>query len=315
MVPRADFVSPNGRPVIKEPVWTWEIPFYFYFGGLTGASTGLGYLSELRGNEELARRAWLTALAGCAISPVLLISDLGRPARFLNMLRVFKVTSPMSVGSWVLAATAPAVWISALNASVGVFPALARLAKPAAAVLGLPLATYTGALIANTAVPAWHNARFSLPAIFGAGAAASAGAAGMISTPIRHAAPARRVALVGCAAELAATHLMEHRLGELAEPYKRGLPGALSKLATVTTAAGAGLAAARGHRDRRAAIAAGALITAGAVLERWAVFRAGFRSAAKADQTVVPQRARIERGESPGASRGPTGAPAADGRT
>src|SRR4051794_3393290 len=104
--------SPYGRPVIKPPVWTPEIPIYFYVGGLAGASAGVGLLCDLRGEHALARRAWLVALGGSVVSPALLISDLGRPARFLNMLRMFKVSSPMSVGSWVLAAfgtaTAPA---------------------------------------------------------------------------------------------------------------------------------------------------------------------------------------------------------------
>src|SRR5438309_9598946 len=93
------FASYHGQPVLKEPVWTWEIPFYFFTGGLAGASAGLAELSRLRGNDELARRAWIAGLAGVSMSPVFLISDLGKPARFLNMLRMFKVTSPMSVCS------------------------------------------------------------------------------------------------------------------------------------------------------------------------------------------------------------------------
>src|SRR5205814_5611211 len=89
----------SGVPVIKEPVWKPEIPFYFYSGGLGGASAGLAALSELAGNRELARRAWVAALAGAGASPALLIADLGVPARFVNMLRMFKVSSPMSMGS------------------------------------------------------------------------------------------------------------------------------------------------------------------------------------------------------------------------
>src|SRR5207237_8592231 len=75
------------RPVVKPPVWTPEIPLYFYTGGLAGGSAGLALLSDLRGEHALARRAWLLALAGCVVSPALLISDLGVPSRFLNMLR------------------------------------------------------------------------------------------------------------------------------------------------------------------------------------------------------------------------------------
>src|SRR3954454_18102102 len=111
MVPSERPTSYYGRPVIKPPVWTWEIPTYFFTGGLGGASATFALAADLTGNRELARRSWLIALGGLAVSPLLLASDLGRPVRFLNMLRVFKVTSPMSVGSWVLTlggiATAP----------------------------------------------------------------------------------------------------------------------------------------------------------------------------------------------------------------
>ena len=102
--PALGATQPRNRAVLKEPVWTAEIPLYFYAGGLAGASAGLGLLSDLRGERVLARRAWALALAGSVVSPALLISDLGVPRRFLHMLRLFKVTSPMSVGSWILAA-------------------------------------------------------------------------------------------------------------------------------------------------------------------------------------------------------------------
>ena len=101
--PRAELRSYYGRPVLKAPVWTDEIPLYFFAGGLAGASCGLAYLAGRRGDDELARRAWINAAAAIGVSPLLLVADLGRPQRFLNMLRLFKVTSPMSVGSWILA--------------------------------------------------------------------------------------------------------------------------------------------------------------------------------------------------------------------
>ncbi|HEY7077194.1 MAG TPA: NrfD/PsrC family molybdoenzyme membrane anchor subunit, partial [Solirubrobacteraceae bacterium] len=165
----------SARPVIKEPVWKPEIPFYFYTGGLGGASAGLAALAELRGNDLLARRAWLLALGGAVASPALLIADLGVPSRFLNMLRMFKVTSPMSVGSWLLAAFGTVTAPAALDAWTGLLPRpLGTGARAASAVLGLPVSTYTAALIANTAVPVWHEARHLLPPLFAAGAAASA---------------------------------------------------------------------------------------------------------------------------------------------
>ena len=108
------------------------------------------------------------------VSPLLLISDLGYPSRFLNMLRMFKVTSPMSVGSWVLVGSGTATAVAAAHAWTGLLPGPARVARPAAALLGLPLSTYTAALIANTAVPVWHEARAELPVMFAAGGATSA---------------------------------------------------------------------------------------------------------------------------------------------
>jgi Polysulphide reductase, NrfD len=251
----------------------------------------------------LARRAWALSFVAGAVSPVLLISDLGRPARFLNMLRMFKVTSPMSVGSWVITVVAPAAGVAAVNSQTAAFPRLARAAKPTAALAGLPLATYTAALISNTAVPVWHEARRTLPFLFAAGAAASAGAAAVLVTPAKHAAPARRLALFGAAGELAAAQMMERSLGELGEPYHQGAAGRLSRAAQLCTGAGALALGALAGRRREGALAGAGLVLAGALLERWAVYKAGFASAAEPRYTVGPQRARIEAGETAGAER------------
>jgi len=292
-----------GRPVIKEPVWTPEIPVYFFTGGLAGASAGLALMADLTGNEVLARRAWTAALGGVAVSPALLISDLGKPTRFLNMLRMFKVTSPMSVGSWILSVSGVSTGFAAINSLTGLFPVIGRASRPVAALFGLPLSTYTGALIANTAVPVWHNGRRTLPALFAAGAAASAGAATTIITPVRYAAPARRLAIMGAAAELVATNVMEETLGPLSEPYHAGSSGTLTRAAKVMTAVGGMAIGAWGRRSRAAAMAGGAALLAGALTERFAVFRAGFASAKDPKYTVGPQRERVEAGLGRGASQ------------
>jgi formate-dependent nitrite reductase membrane component NrfD len=298
--------SPYGRPVIKEPTWTPEIPLYFYVGGLAGASAALALASDRMGEHEVARRAWATAFAGSVVSPALLISDLGRPARFLNMLRMFKVTSPMSVGSWVLAAfgtaTAPAAAHALLRGALG--PA-GRAAQVASAALGLPLAAYTAALIANTAVPVWHHARIELPFIFTAGAATSAGAMAVMLNPPDDAGAARRLAVGGAVVEIALTQAMEQRLSAVGvgEPYHEGHAGRLAKAATALTVAGAGVLAVGGRRSRAAAVTGGALLSAGAVAERWAIFRAGFQSAARPQDTIDPQRKRIREGRRKGAAR------------
>jgi polysulfide reductase-like protein len=295
--------SYHDQPVLKEPIWTWEIPFYFYAGGLAGASAGLAALSEARGNQVLARRAWAAALAGVIVSPALLTSDLGRPSRFLNMLRMFKVTSPMSVGSWILTLSGGATTVATANSLLGRFPRLGRLARPAAALLGLPLSTYTGALVANTAVPVWHEARRELPFVFGSGAALSAGAMGVILTPPEHAAPARRLALVGALAEAGLKESMERRLGPHGRPYREGESATFGHLSRGCLAAGAALLGVRGGHSRLAAAAGGVLLSAGAMSARWSVFRAGFQSASDPGYVVGPQRQAIERGQRPGASR------------
>lgn len=279
-----------GRPVVKPPVWTWEVPTYFFAGGLAGASAGLAFGAELAGNDRLARSAWLASLGGVAVSPALLVSDLGRPERFLNMLRVFKPTSPMSVGSWLLAASGGAIAAAAGRHVTGIGP---RGAGAAAALLGLPLSTYTAALVANTAIPAWYEARRELPFLFGGSAMASAGAAATIATPVTHAGPARRLVAAGALVELAAERAMRARLGELGTPYESGAPGRLSRLARACTAAGAVVCAAGGRRDRRLAVAGGGATLAGSLLERWAVYRAGFASARDPEATIGPQRSRL----------------------
>ncbi len=300
--PPASRDSYYGQPVIKEPVWTPEIPWYFFVGGLAGASGTLAWLSG-RSHPGLARRAWLTSFAGLAVSPALLISDLGRPERFLNMLRMFKITSPMSVGSWVLAGSGAATTPAAIYAATGKLPLLARVSRPLAGLLGLPLATYTGALIAQTSVPVWHEARQELPALFAAGAAASAGAASLALAPAGEAAPARRLALVGAGAELALVAVMEHRLEGLAEPYRDGPAARYAKAARALTAAGGVTIATGARRSRIAALAGSAMLLAGAVCERWSVFKAGFQSAADPKYTVESQRDRVRAGGGHGASR------------
>jgi len=301
--------SYHGHPVIKEPIWKPEIPWYFFTGGLGGGSAALAFLAERGGHAPLARRAWPIALAGVGVSPLLLISDLGVPSRFLNMLRMVKVTSPMSVGSWLLVASGTTTAVATANALTGRLAGPARVAKPAAALAGLPLSTYTAALIAQTAVPAWHEARRELPAIFAAGAAASAGAAATIATPVRDAAPARRVALAGAAAELLSVQAMEQRLGPLGEPYHAEQAGTYARAARGLTIGGALLIGAAGARSRLAAAVGGGLVLAGAVCERWSVFKAGLQSARDPAYVVGPQRERVD-----GWARSPPSSPTSAAR-
>ena len=281
-----------GRPVVKEPVWKPEIPFYFFTGGLGGAAAVLSLAASVAGNPELARAARYWGAVGDDVSPLLLISDLGRPERFLNMLRVFKVTSPMSVGSWILVVSSGASSTAAALELLDRLRPVKVAAEVVAALFGPALATYTATLLSNTAIPVWHESRRELPYVFGASAGASAGAACALVLRPRDAGPARRLAIGGVVAENAAMLLMERRLGFVGEPYRRGLPGQLSRAAKATSAAGAALLALRGRRSRGAAVAGSALVLGGEVLLRWAVFRAGFASARDPRYTVIPQKER-----------------------
>jgi hypothetical protein len=281
-----------GRPILKEPVWTEEIPAYFFLGGMAGASATLGLAAGLAGNERLERSAWTAAFAGVSVSPVLLISDLGRPARFLNMMRMFKVTSPMSMGSWILAGSGAAFTAAAARAWFRWPP---RTGAVAAAVgggaLGPGLATYTAVLVSDTAVPVWHEARRFLPFVFAGSAMASAGGAAAIFTPTADAGPARRLALAGATLELASSQAMERHLGPLATPYKEEAAGRFSVAAKALTLAGAAMLARFGSR-RSGAVAGGALLLSGSACERFAVFHAGRQSARDPHAVVGPQRAR-----------------------
>jgi hypothetical protein len=284
-----------GRPVIKEPVWTWEIPTYFFTGGLAGASSVLSASAKLFGNERLSRTALYVGAVADAVSPALLVSDLGRPERFHHMLRVFKVTSPMNVGAWVLLVSGGASNTAALLEVTGRLRPLKLLAEVVAALAGPPLATYTGVLVADTAVPVWHEGRRELPFAFAGSAAASAGAAATMLTPAEDAGPARRLAIGGAVAESVATTVMERHLGELGEPYRGGAVGRLTKAAKGLAVGGAALVAVGARRSRPIVIAGSGMLLASSLCERWAVFRAGFRSAEDPKYTVRPQRARVDR--------------------
>jgi len=283
-----------GRPVIKEPVWTWEIPAYFFTGGLAGASSVLSLVAKLRGNPKLASAALYIGAAADVVSPLLLISDLGRPERFHHMLRVFKPTSPMNVGAWILLASGGASNTAALLELTGRLRPVKVAAEIAAALSGPPLATYTGVLVADTAVPVWHEGRRELPWVFGASACASAGAAACMLLEPNDARPARRLALGGVAAEGLAMQAMELRLGEIGEVYHREAAGKLAWAAKGLAGAGGLVLAGRGATSRRAAALGGAMICAGELCLRWSVFRAGFQSARDPKYTVEPQRERAD---------------------
>jgi hypothetical protein len=163
-----------GLPALKPPVWTWEVPLYFFLGGIAGLSACIGFAAQLlHGAPELIRLCLWVGLLGAAICPVLLVADLGRPARFLNMLRVFKVRSAMSLGAWILAAFSGCAFLGVLCFELlsrgftnPLFTSLLWLGLTSAAATGLLLASYTAVLIGATAIPVWSENRRLLPAHF-----------------------------------------------------------------------------------------------------------------------------------------------------
>jgi hypothetical protein len=306
MVPRATFSSYYGRPVVKKPVWEErDIAGYLFTGGIAAGSALLAAGADLTGRPHLRRVTRLSSMAALTVSGVALVHDLGRSDRFYNMLRVFKPTSPMSVGSWLLSAFALPAGIAFVDEVPGLLPPplrpvvrrLSPLASVGGAVLGSGVATYTAVLLADTAVPSWHAAQRELPFVFAGSALAGSAGLALILAPGAETAPARRLALLGAALELTASHRMEHGLGLVSEPYTQGAAGRKLKRAKALTIAGAVVSTLLARRSRAAAVAAGTALFTASALTRFAVFEAGVQSTEDPQYTVVPQRERAERAE------------------
>jgi formate-dependent nitrite reductase membrane component NrfD len=295
MVPDAEFTSYYGRPVIKEPVWEVpDVPAYLFFGGLAGASSVLAASAQLSGHRELARVGKIGALGAISLSAVALVHDLGRPKRFVNMLRVFKPSSPMSVGSWLLAGYGPVAGAAAVSEVTGLLPGAGRAATVGAGLLGPAIATYTAALICDTAVPAWHAGYREMPYVFAGSAASAAGGLGLLTVPPAESRPARDLAVLGAAVELYAKRQLITRLGDQAEPYEAGTTGAILRVAEYLTA-GALAGAVLGRRSRALSALSGASLLAASAMTRYGIFQAGMASARDPKYTIVPQRARRAR--------------------
>ncbi|WP_328691684.1 polysulfide reductase NrfD [Streptomyces caniferus] len=291
MVPRAEFRSYYGRPVIKAPSWAArDIAGYFFLGGLAGAGSVLAAGAQLTGRTTVATAMKVSSLAAVSLSAAALINDLGRPDRFAHMLRVLKPTSPMSVGSWLLGGYGPAAGAAALCAVTGRLPRTGAVATAAAATLGPAVATYTAVLAADTAVPAWHGAHRELPYLFAASATAAAAGMALVVAPSRESAPARCAAVLAAVADATAVRAAERRLGMVAETYREGRAGRLLRAAEVLVVGGA-VTAALGGRYRSAAVAGGLALLAGSACTRFGVFAAGIASAEDPAYTVLPQRA------------------------
>lgn len=308
MVEDVEFSSYYGRPVVKAPPWGAPIGLYLFVGGVAGASALLGAGAALTDRPALRRNARLTALAAVAVGTPALIEDLGRPERFLHMLRVLKPTSPMSLGTWILSGFASGAGVAAAaeidrllgeRLPLGPLRPVLRCAEgPAAAVstvLGAPLAAYTAVLLGDTAVPTWQGARQGLPFVFVSSAALAASGIAMITTPVAQAGPARVLAVLGVAGDVLAMHRTTESMHPLeAEPLETGSAGRKLRWAERLAVAG-GVATLLGGRNRWIAAAGGAALATASALTRFGVLEAGIESVKDPRRVMIPQRERLEK--------------------
>lgn len=296
--PSAEDPTYYDRPMLQESVWSWTIPLYYYVGGLSGAAMALAAAAALKRSEDLdsfIHQAHWIGFTGTVLSGGLLIYDLGRPARFLNMLRVFRPTSPMNMGAWILSATGGTAFLTvALRRKCGPLGLIGEAFGLLSGFFGLGLATYTGVLVANTAVPVWQSSRRSLPALFGSSAVASLGCAFDIFG-VDHAAASgitRSFGIVGRSGELAAGFCMEREASRtpiVGRPLKRGVSGLMFRTSTLLTAVSLVLAALP-NRTRKKRIASGVLGSLGSLLMRFSVESAGKASARDPRSSFHQQR-------------------------
>ena len=282
-----------GRPIVKPPEWTGLIPTYFWLGGCAGASATLATASRLGKNHVAARVLIYAAALGSAGSAICLIADLKKPSRFLHMMRVFKPTSPMNLGVYLFGAFSGAAITAALSEVTGIARPLGRVAEAVAALCGPAMSVYTSVLIGDTVMPAWHYGRKSMPALFAATSAATAGAVGLCFIPPANARPARRLALLGGAAMPWAWSRLHRELGSFqSQAYESGKAGALANVARLLNAGGC-LCALFARRNARAARVAGFMILAAGLAERFAVYEAGKNSAIDPRFTIEAQTTQV----------------------
>jgi len=307
MVPEADFSSYYGRPIVKPAPWENDIAYYLFTGGVAAGSALLAAGADLSGRPGLRRVARFGSLGGLTLSIGFLVHDLGKPSRFLNMLRVAKLTSPMSVGTWILSLHGPFAALASGSEIVSMLPArwqrgplglVVTLGRPAGLVGALtapPVAAYTAVLLADTATPAWHSAHEELPFVFCGSAAAASGGLALLGAPLAEAGPARAFAVGGALVELAAEQRMEASMDLSAETLHQGVAGRWMRASKALTVAGA-VGALAGRRSKVLSMVSGAALMAGSLCTRMGVFEAGLASARDPKYTVVPQRERVDRG-------------------
>jgi formate-dependent nitrite reductase membrane component NrfD len=272
-------------PMMNPAVWTWEVPLYFWFGGIAAGSSFVALACDLGGDHRSARIARRVALGALMPSPPLLILDLGRPERFYNMLRIFKPRSPMSMGAWCLSVFG-GLGTAAVGADLIGRKREARVLGASNAVVGGYLGSYTGVLLASTAVPLWARSKMFLGPIFVTTAVATGAAATrlvLVATGLpeghrtRHA--LGRVEATAIAVELGLSTWNERRLGDTGDALERGRAGKLFHVAKWSVRAGLALRLARPKLGSKIHHVASGLYLLGGLAFRYAWVAAGHNSA------------------------------------
>lgn len=327
MVEDVEFTSYYGRPIVKAPPWGDEIGAYLFLGGLAGGSSLLGFGAQLTDRPGLRIASRMTAIAATGVGGAALVADLGRPERFLNMMRVVKVSSPMSLGTWILSGFGVGSGVTfaiELDRITGekllplgplrkVLHAMETPAAVESAFFATPLAAYTAVLLGATAVPTWNAAgRNGLPYVFVSSASMAAGGAAMALAPLAETGPARLLALTGTAGEAYAMSAMRKRMHPAeVDPLDDGEPGhKLHRAEKLLIAGAVGTAAVEvgarvfakklggGWKTRAVlrglSVVSGAALAAASAYTRFGVLEAGIESTKDPRHVVEPQRARLE---------------------
>ena len=305
-IPAAFRQSPSatyyGQPLLKRSVWSIDIPLYYFTGGAAGAAMVLGAAIQAgscgtRADCHLRRMSvtchWI-GIIGSTAGAAFLIHDLGRPSRFLNMMRVFRPTSPMNMGAWILAGAAPTAIVTGLFINrPGVLGWIGEAAGYASGLWGAALSCYTGVLVAGSVIPVWQEARRWMPVLFAASAATTAAS---LLELFYEGPEATRITQVfgafGRCIELAAADGVEQSASvvpRVGRPFRTGGTGFLWKTASVFTAASLVFSLLPG-RSRRTRRVAGVLGAAGSLAMRFAVHYISHASARDARASFDLQR-------------------------
>jgi formate-dependent nitrite reductase membrane component NrfD len=278
-------------------VWEPIIALYYYVGGLSGASLALaaaGQTINAYPFRQLTKRCRWIGIVGASIGGACLVYDLGRPGRFLYMLRVFRPTSPMNIGAWILSGAVPFTWGAELLDGFHGLPGLiSRTLGYCSGLVGLGLATYTGVLVSNSAIPVWSESRSILPLLFAASAVNSAASMLDLFPVPDQPATVTVFGTVGKVGELAASLALEKRLNQVdrvALPLRQGVSGFFWRASNVLTVASLAVNFLP-MRKRKRQIAAGVLGTLGSLALRYAIHKAGTASAHDSRASFRLQRA------------------------